>query len=879
MSKKVIQALCIVLLLATVATLILPAMASQPEITVESAEDLLQLSENCSLDAYSSGLTVSLEANIDLSGTEFAGIPVFNGTFLGNGHRIDGLSLTGKGSVQGLFRYLGRDAVVENLTVAGAISPDGSRRQVGGIAGSNAGVIRGCAFEGEVSGSDCVGGIAGTNEVSGIIEDCTSVGSLRGTHRVGGTAGENFGLIHQCRNDASVNVSAEDNDVTVSEITADTIMGTESPDTVTDLGGIAGISTGVLRDCENHADVGYTHMGYNIGGIAGRQKGLIASCRNFGAVSGRKEVGGIVGQMEPVANLEFSRDTLQILQSQLTRTSGLANQASSNLHRNSQQLSNQMSQLHHEADTAMDAIRELMPTEENPELPDLDAIRAAQNTLSSSMSQIQSTMQSLGTTSGDSIRTAAGDIQAISSQINSMAETVRSASETMGGEVTDISDGDTEDNLTGKVLECSNSGAVSGDLNVGGVAGSVSWENDLDPEDDFQISGDESMNFSSELRAVLLRCDNSAIITAKKRNAGGICGNLALGLAKDCTNTGALDAENAGFVGGIAGISHGFIRSCDSKCILTGDSNVGGIAGSASIATDCRTLVRLVCEGEKLGTVLGTATEAKNGEENPIHDNLYLSVSQLGAIDGISYEGVAEPRSLEQFREIPDLSPIFDKATMEFRYEDGSTETVTVNLGEPLTAVPTVPEKDGEIGCWEQLENMDPAHIYFDLVVTPEYRTSRKVLESTNRRTGEAALMLAEGPFTQAEAFTLTESDAVPQLTDAQTPVESWTLPDFGSEIPTQLRLNLPEDLDPKDAAIRIQSADGSWRDPAAELSGRHIVFPVNEDDITLCLICAPAVQSAHLLGGGAVVILLAAVVAFMIHRRHKKQKPVQTEE
>ena len=67
-----------------------------------------------------------------------------------------------------------------------------------------------------------------------------------------------------------------------------------------DTGGITGYNAGTIRACENRAIVGYQHVGYNVGGIAGRSCGYITVCQNAGAVYGRKDVGGITGQMEPL---------------------------------------------------------------------------------------------------------------------------------------------------------------------------------------------------------------------------------------------------------------------------------------------------------------------------------------------------------------------------------------------------------------------------------------------------------------------------------------------------------------------------------------------------------------------------------------------------
>ena len=52
---------------------------------------------------------------------------------------------------------------------------------------------------------------------------------------------------------------------------------------------------------------------YNVGGIAGRQSGYLHDCENRGAVYGRKDVGGVVGQMEPYLILKFGKDDLERL--------------------------------------------------------------------------------------------------------------------------------------------------------------------------------------------------------------------------------------------------------------------------------------------------------------------------------------------------------------------------------------------------------------------------------------------------------------------------------------------------------------------------------------------------------------------------------------
>ena len=228
---------------------------------IATVEDFLDFAESCRLDSFSAELSVKLESDIDLTETDFSGIPWFAGHFDGGGHSITGLLIDCDGSAQGLFRYLTAEARVENLHVQGSVIPGGSRGKVGGLAGENAGIIVNCSFQGTVSGGERVGGIAGKNCVTGIVENCRMKGELIGDHFIGGIAGENLGVIRSCFNGAAVNITAQQNSVELEDVKLETLAGTEAPNTVTDVGGIAGSSTGVIRDCENRGDVGYKHMG------------------------------------------------------------------------------------------------------------------------------------------------------------------------------------------------------------------------------------------------------------------------------------------------------------------------------------------------------------------------------------------------------------------------------------------------------------------------------------------------------------------------------------------------------------------------------------------------------------------------------------------
>lgn len=313
----------IILIFLLMANVILPSFANESQkkiIYISNAEDLIQLSEDSSIDSWSQGITVYLNNDINLKDIDFTPIPIFSGTFDGQGYSIRGLSITVEGSNQGLFRYLQKDGVIKDLRIQGVISPKGEKSTIGGIVGNNQGTLENCSFSGFIKGKDTVGGLVGWNGSTGIIINSTFNGAIYGESKVGGIVGYNSGTSLRCSNLSNVNTTVEDQKLgleDISDITIDNINLTQLVTDAIDIGGIAGVNSGIIQSGENHGKVGYPHVGYNVGGIAGRQSGYITKSVNYGNVYGRKEVAGIVGQMEPHISTVIGSSKLDELQKEL----------------------------------------------------------------------------------------------------------------------------------------------------------------------------------------------------------------------------------------------------------------------------------------------------------------------------------------------------------------------------------------------------------------------------------------------------------------------------------------------------------------------------------------------------------------------------------
>ena len=129
----------------------------------------------------------------------------------------------------------------------------------------------------------------------------------------------------------------------IEDITAENVESFNSAENMaahTDTGGIAGYSDGKIYYCSNSGTVGYQHVGYNTGGIVGRlHQGYLQNCTNSGAVFGRKDVGGIAGQMEPFLEIQYLDDKLKEIDRETEKFLDLVEQSGEELHRTGKQAS------------------------------------------------------------------------------------------------------------------------------------------------------------------------------------------------------------------------------------------------------------------------------------------------------------------------------------------------------------------------------------------------------------------------------------------------------------------------------------------------------------------------------------------------------------
>lgn len=1030
----------------------IPALAQEETVHIRTVQDLQAFAKSCTLDSWSRGKTAVLEADLDLTGVSFSGIPTFGGVFDGGGHTVSGLSLTGDGGTQGLFRSVQKGAVVQDLRVEGTVSPTGTRDIVGGVAGRNEGTLLRCSFSGTVRGGTDAGGIAGRNEAGGELTGCTFEGSLSGELHAGGVVGQNLGSAVECINLGSVNTTQLEEEATAQTVLEESSVTDAATDLSgwTDVGGVAGYSAGILQNCRNEGSVGYPHIGYNAGGVAGRQSGLLDGCTNSGSVQGRKDVGGIVGQLEPEVTLLYSQTFLQKLGDELstlqTKTDALLNDAgnvSGNLSASLSALSDRtdearaaanalsgaaadwadegtgqlndlsarvsralnlldpalanaddqlrtLSQAAGKLSDAMDeaerlgrltgkslqsaraALRDLETALEKTRaalkdvqtagqelrasLGNLSEMKQAAEKLLAACETLNTTVTgglqtsaaalrkaldeaqlavngtddlaaALGSASDDLARALSGladsseslhsaaqeltngpslhipalngdvtqkaddlnaSLSALTQAANDLNAAASGSSDSLLGDLRNINQqmgviasliqdegsrqADAQDRYedvsdpaqlrsqrAGRVSACRNTGAVEGDLNTAGIAGSMAIDLEFDPEDDLTQKGDRSVSFLIQTMAAVFDCVNEGTVTVKKDCAGGIVGRMDLGMADGCESYGDVKSTGGSYAGGVAGDAAGAIRSCWSRCTVTGKHNVGGIAGRSASLTDCRSAAQAHGES-KTGAIAGELMEDATASGCLYAEGL------TAAIDGVSYAGQAESIAFSDLCALPDAPENFSNLTLTFTDGESVVATLTVPYGGALDSLPEIPAREGCSASWPAL---DYSCITASRTIEAVYTPYRSALSDGS----EPAQILAEGRFgTAAKLSAVSEESTWQDASGASHTGTVWTVtvtdPELGVSSRT-LHCRLPEDG--SQWQLWVRGADG-WQKQDFTIDGSYLLFPTDGEETTFCVLPGDfPVLPAAAAAGAALVVLAAGILLLRRRRKHKK--------
>lgn len=404
----------------------------------------------------------------------------------------------------------------------------------------------------------------------------------------------------------------------------------------------------------------------------------------------------------------------------------------------------------------------------------------------------------------------------------------------------------------GRVCDCRNEGEIQADANVGGIAGIVSPELSMDPEEDLDLDVDEEhllVDTTTLLKAIVYQCDNRGDVSAKNECAGGILGRAEVGAALSCTSMGSVSADGGNYVGGIAGLSRALIRSCAAQADLSGDSSLGGIAGEGHDIQNCAAMTRLYGSGERQGAVAGWA-------DGTVSDNYYLQEDAVG-VDGIDYEGQTTPLSFSEFSALESVPQDFLSFSVTFQAGDQVVACIDVPYGGRLTSAdfPEVPSDGGRYGEWALF---DRDYITRSLTVEAVYEDWVTTISSGGTR----PLLLAEGDFSPNALLSVQMRDDQP--VSGAVAAYDYAITD-GTNTPDTVTLRVLAD----DADGVALYQDGNLIPVEAQQDGSYLIFeaPGNGTVVLTTSTATPILLWSIAAAAAGVIVLL------LLYRRRTSQK------
>ena len=485
--------------------------------------------------------------------------------------------------------------------------------------------------------------------------------------------------------------------------------------------------------------------------------------------------------------------------------------------------------------------------------------------------------------------TLIGDLRAINSQFRVITSLIRSEksdwsedrSKDLDDQIKDHfrdeSDScDLEKQHDGRVSASQNEGEVRGSMQVGGVIGSIGIETDFDRDEDLNRVGSYSLEYDYLARALAVSCINRGEVTAQRDYAGGVVGRAFLGQVYGCESYGPVASTDGSYVGGIAGSSWGSIRESWSKCSLSGTDYIGGTAGYGDTLENCHTLVSVLSGEAYVGAVAGDVDE-----DGTVQGNTFTHET-LGALDGISYAGKAEPVSFADLCAAPGVPETFAQMELTFVADGKTVAVVPFQYGKGIDSLPEIPAKKGCSASWPDLDYLHlTASQTLEAVYTPY---------SSSLADGSAdglPQILVDGSFSSDAQVSHTTQDVT--WTDEKGTVRSGTAYTVTvddpvlKEVACSVHFRQPESGGRYD--LWVQTADG-WEQRDFTVDGSYLVFSSDGEEITFCVL--PHETNRMLVGAivlAALALLVLIVVLISVRRRRRRSRislpetPEQTEQ
>ena len=432
-----------------------------------------------------------------------------------------------------------------------------------------------------------------------------------------------------------------------------------------------------------------------------------------------------------------------------------------------------------------------------------------------------------------------------------------------------------ETSIDATVADCTNFGSIRGDINTGGIAGTMAEEYDFDLEGDVTGVKDSSVNSTYRTKCVLRNNKNKADVRGKKSYVGGVCGLHEIGTILRCSDFSKVSSESGDYVGGIAGRSYATIRQSYEKGILSGQSYIGGICGNGADITDCVAMPNITEGTNFTGAVAGYVDDGAK-----IKRNVFVS-STLAGLDRISRTGVAEPVEYRDLLAMDGLPGEYSLMRVDYIVDDIVVSSVEKRVGEEIypeevpldEVIIRNPDDDNTYEDKVVLDDdqyiewdFDEAKvIYEDTEINGEIVRYASSLASEQVRNNKQSVFLVDGVFKKNDELTVT---VIGDVADGQ---EEYvlTIPDDGA-MSHRIRYLMPDEAE--NVTVMLGNG-GSYEEVECDAFGKYITFNASGNKVVVRVIEEEKGHEGKLwipIAAGAGAAVAAGVITAVAVRRRK---------
>ncbi len=155
---------------------------------------------------------------------------------------------------------------------------------------------------------------------------------------------------------------------------------------------------------------------------------------------------------------------------------------------------------------------------------------------------------------------------------------------------------------------------------------------------------------------------------------------------------------------------------------------MGGAAGLGATLINCHTLVTIDEGSAYLGAVAGDVDS-----DGTVSGNTFTS-ENLGALDGISYAGKAEPVDFASLCSTEGVPELFSQLELTFVADGITVAVVPFQYGEGIESLPEIPAKKGYSAAWPDL---DYTHLNASQTLEAEYTPYTSALSDGGGTAGD----------------------------------------------------------------------------------------------------------------------------------------------